>query len=156
MKQFRKIKPCFFSFHTQVYPFILRFSVNQTLEEICAEDDIDDTDDWTVSLLQMCTTPGRWIKFEDNVYVCVIRGFDYSPHSISVVAHEIHHIVNAIFKNIGVKPDFENDECSAYLTDYITEKFFEGLNDSQHTPPQANVKTIDDILNNEENGSIEN
>lgn len=127
MKQYRKTPPCFFSFHTHLYPFIIRFSVNQTAEELCAEDQVDGEDDLTVSLIHSCTTPGRIIPFEDGVFLAVIKGYDGSPDAHSVIAHEIHHLANFIFDRIGQKPDVKNDECSAYLHGFITNQFYEGL-----------------------------
>lgn len=127
MKRYKHVSPAFFSMHLQVYPFIIRFSVNQSFEQLCEEDQIDTTDDYTVALLQSCTTPGRVIPFEDNVYLVVIRGFDFSPDAFGVVAHEITHIVNFVFKRIGHKPDVDNDEPECYLTQYITNQFFEGI-----------------------------
>jgi len=127
MKQHKLLPSQFFSFYMELYPFILRFSVNQTLEEICNEDHIDDTDDFTVSLISACTTPGRIIPFEDSVYLCVLKRFDTSPSSHGVFAHEALHLMNFIVEKIGAKLCTDNDEFCCYMLGYITEKFYENL-----------------------------
>jgi hypothetical protein len=38
---------------------------------------------------------------------------------LDIIAHEVVHIVNIIFKDCGVKLDLDNDEPQAYLTGYI-------------------------------------
>ncbi len=55
-----------------------------------------------------------------NYYVIVLntKG-SYKKPSIGVLAHECLHLVDMIFRNYGVKPDFKNDEPNAYLLEYF-------------------------------------
>jgi len=50
-------------------------------------------------------------------YVCFNEGL--KSH---VIAHEVVHLVNAIFRDRYVKLDLNNDEPQAYLTGYLFEK----------------------------------
>jgi hypothetical protein len=47
-------------------------------------------------------------------YICIDK--DVSNH---LIAHEVVHLVNFIFKRIGVKLDIDNDEPQAYLTGWL-------------------------------------
>ena len=46
-----------------------------------------------------------------------IIAFEYSEGSI--IAHEVTHLVNYIFKDKGVELDLNNDEPQAYLTGWL-------------------------------------
>jgi hypothetical protein len=50
---------------------------------------------------------------KDNI-VLAIEEVNYA-----IIAHEIVHIVNSIFKRAGIKLDLDNDEPQAYLTGYL-------------------------------------
>ena len=56
------------------------------------------------------------IVFNDNKgnIVLAIEEVNYG-----IIAHEIVHIVNSIFKRTGMKLDVDNDEAQAYLTGYL-------------------------------------
>jgi len=45
------------------------------------------------------------------------------------VAHEIVHCVNSILDYAGVLPSFENDEPTAYLTDWVTDQVYKFMDD---------------------------
>lgn len=55
-----------------------------------------------------------------------IIAFEYSEGSI--IAHEIIHLVNYIFKDRGVKLDIKNDESQAYLTGWLFKEIDKFLN----------------------------
>lgn len=55
-----------------------------------------------------------------------IVAFEYSEGSI--IAHEVVHLVNYIFKDRGVKLDIKNDEPQAYLTGWIFNKIDKFIN----------------------------
>lgn len=55
-----------------------------------------------------------------NKYIMV---FDKKYINYSVIAHEIVHTVNVIFKEHHLLLDVDNDEAQAYLTGWIMEKF---------------------------------
>jgi hypothetical protein len=49
-----------------------------------------------------------------------IVAFTHSKEGI--IAHEVVHLVNHIFKDRGVELDLENDESQAYLTGWLYDK----------------------------------
>jgi len=48
--------------------------------------------------------------------------------SINIIVHESLHIVNMIFSERGIKHDTINDEPSAYLLGWVTDKINDTLN----------------------------
>ena len=40
----------------------------------------------------------------------------------SVLSHEVTHLVNWVFRDLGVVPDLYNDEPQAYFTEYLYKK----------------------------------
>lgn len=46
----------------------------------------------------------------------------------SIIVHESVHIVNFIFHLNNIKPDIDNDETQAYLTQYIYKELKQVLN----------------------------
>jgi hypothetical protein len=58
----------------------------------------------------------------DDEYIVAIKKISWS-----VIAHEIVHIVNAIFISCGVQLDRHNDEPQAYLTGWVANEIEEFL-----------------------------
>jgi hypothetical protein len=56
------------------------------------------------------------VVFEDKKGKIVLA---IQEKRLDIIAHEIVHIVNMIFKRCGVQLDLDNDEPQAYLTGYI-------------------------------------
>ena len=56
------------------------------------------------------------IVFNDNKSNIVLA---IQEVSYGIIAHEIVHIVNSIFKRTGIELDVDNDEAQAYLTGYL-------------------------------------
>ena len=54
---------------------------------------------------------------EKDEYIVAIKVADWS-----IIAHEVTHLVNAIFKKCGVILDIDNDEPQAYLTGWIIDE----------------------------------
>ena len=61
-----------------------------------------------------------------NKYNEYIVAFEYSEGSI--IAHEVTHLVNYIFKDRGVELDLNNDEPQAYLTGWLFKEIDKFLN----------------------------
>ena len=61
-----------------------------------------------------------------NKYNEYIVAFEYSEGSI--IAHEVAHLVNYIFKDRGVELDLNNDEPQAYLTGWLFKEIDKFLN----------------------------
>ena len=55
-----------------------------------------------------------------------IIAFEYSEGSI--IAHEVTHLVNYVFKDRGVELDLNNDEPQAYLTGWLFKEIDKFLN----------------------------
>ena len=51
---------------------------------------------------------------DNDEYIVAIKKVEWS-----IIAHEVVHIVNAIFLNCGIELDRHNDEPQAYLTGWI-------------------------------------
>lgn len=52
----------------------------------------------------------------------------FESNDNSLIAHEIVHIINYIFLDIGVELDRVNDETQAYLTGWLFEKIYDFIN----------------------------
>lgn len=52
---------------------------------------------------------------ENDEYIIAIKKVEWS-----IIAHEVVHIVNAIFLKCRIEPDRNNDEPQAYLTGWVT------------------------------------
>jgi hypothetical protein len=61
------------------------------------------------------------IKDKDE-YIVAIKKIEWS-----IIAHEVVHIVNAIFLKCGIELDRHNDEPQAYLTGWIVNEINEFL-----------------------------
>lgn len=67
------------------------------------------------------------IKVDENLYDAVVFEIKNNDEYLvaikkvewSIIAHEVVHIVNAIFLKCGVELDRRNDEPQAYLTGWI-------------------------------------
>lgn len=79
----------------------------------CPEYGITQEEDWdTFGGFAMC----RRKKSGSKVY-----GIFLGPKcSVRGISHEANHIKNYIFKEIGYRPDLDNDEAESYLMGYIT------------------------------------
>ena len=49
--------------------------------------------------------------------------------TLSVLAHEIVHLINIIYRQKGIKLDTENDEWQAYLTSWLFKNLYQGIYD---------------------------
>lgn len=66
-----------------------------------------------------------FFELKDNdEYIVAIKKVD-----LSIVAHEIVHIVNAIFLSCGIELDRRNDEPQAYLTGWIFKQIYNFIED---------------------------
>jgi len=58
-----------------------------------------------------------------------IVAFEWYDHSL--IAHEIVHIINYLFLDVGVELDRVNDETQAYLTGYLFKKIKKFIKNSK-------------------------
>ena len=76
-------------------------------------------------------------KIDDSLYDAVVfEPMDKDEYVIaikvakwSIIAHEIVHVVNAIFLKCGIELDRNNDEPQAYLTGWVAEEIDKFLKD---------------------------
>lgn len=47
--------------------------------------------------------------------------------TLSVLAHEIVHLINIIYRQKGIRLDTENDEWQAYLTSWLFKNLYQGI-----------------------------
>ena len=45
-----------------------------------------------------------------------------------IITHEAIHIKNILFGTVGIKPDVDNDEPEAYLTEWVVNKIYSVFN----------------------------
>lgn len=64
-------------------------------------------------------------KSKDNLPFTVV--IHSNSRSLSVIAHEAVHAAHYIQKSMGIVPDFDNDELTAYIVEYICEKVEKAL-----------------------------
>lgn len=46
---------------------------------------------------------------------------------IDIISHESVHVVNLIFKEVGIELDIENDEPQAYLMGWVVDKIYKAI-----------------------------
>jgi hypothetical protein len=77
-------------------------------------------------------------KIDDNLYEAVVFEIKDNDEYIvaikkvewSIIAHEVVHIVNAIFLKCGIELDRHNDEPQAYLTGWVVNEIDEFLKET--------------------------
>ena len=70
------------------------------------------------------TCYGRCVSWESVDGKMVIGLY---AESIPIVTHEAVHAANEVFDKIGQKPDLRNDECYAYLVEWIVKEFIDHI-----------------------------
>lgn len=83
--------------------------------------DFDLTNGYTAMVHRIFTSTGQ------REYYAV---FNSSNENIdtSIIAHEVVHLVNRVFIDVGITPDLENDEPQAYLTGWFADQIDKFLN----------------------------
>lgn len=75
-------------------------------------------DDWEDSK----TNLGRIIEFSGGFIVLLKADNDQFRKFVSILVHEIVHVVNYLLKNRGISLGEDSHEIYAYLTEYITKE----------------------------------
>ena len=67
-----------------------------------------------------------WVVGEDEKIIRAIwlEKFKNTPKDISLLSHEVNHLVEDVFKDIGSKGD---DEAKPFYTEYWMRKILEGI-----------------------------
>jgi len=120
-----------------VYPFDIMFSINQTDKEFSnslSKKLHKDHFDQFMSDAHMphmeSSNPGtaRTIRLTGGQTVMRMNHWDGSAQMHGVVAHEIFHVIEFLFRRIEIKLCNKSDEAYAYAIGYLTEKFYENMN----------------------------
>lgn len=100
--KYRKIEIPIFSSYLLIYETTSWNVINETY---CT-----DFDDGTYSVVFPYT--------DENHFVQYVVAFKEKPTN-AIIAHEVVHLVNLLFKTVGAKLDVNNDEVQAYLTEWF-------------------------------------
>lgn len=80
------------------------------------------------------------IKVDENLYDAVVFEIKNNDEYLiaikkvewSIIAHEVVHLVNAIFLKCGVELDRHNDEPQAYLTGWIINEIDKHIRENEN------------------------
>lgn len=120
-----------------VYPFDIMFSINETdkdfkksLEGKLHKEDFDQfMSDGDMPHMENCT-PGkaRTIRLAGGQTLVRINHFELNAQMQGVLAHEIFHCIEFLFRRIEIKLTKFSDEAYAYAIGYLTEEFYKNYN----------------------------
>lgn len=119
-----------------VYPFDIFFSINQTDKQfrkaLKAVSHIDHFDMFMSDcrLPHMETSvPGsaRTIRLRTGQTVMRMNHYDGTARMNGVVAHEIFHCIDFLFRRIEIRLSNKSDEAYAYAIGYLTEEFYKNI-----------------------------
>lgn len=105
-----------YSYNIPIYYGKLNVLVGENLTELAGK--------YKIHLSCDVNTWLAFVAIEYGVYSVLLRP-SANPR---VVAHESVHIVNAIFKDVYIKLDIDNDEPYAYMLGWVVEKIHNSLN----------------------------
>lgn len=103
-----------------IYQGYLRIFVNQDFEEAAQIAGVSDEGNDLNSFGAFVSTSKIGVHHCFNV-------FFRENVDCSLIAHEVVHLVNAIYAERHMKLDIHNDEPQAYLTGWITEQIYKTL-----------------------------
>lgn len=69
-------------------------------------------------------TPYNAVVWKDNDDFTYHVAFSKGARKVSIIAHEVTHLVNLIFKDRCIKVDFDNDEPQAYFTGWLVGEIY--------------------------------
>lgn len=112
-----------------IYPFDVMFSFGETDEQVMAhlnkyEIDTTNNSGWVFEE----TTKGRCIIFPGNQTLIRLLTIPDTNTDYGYLQHEIFHAVHFILRKMGFKLKVSSGEAYAYLTQYLTEKVYEKIN----------------------------
>lgn len=145
-------------FKTDIYPVNICFVISDEPEKVTAMDidptDIDDIENavdlYATTFYDGRTFNKRKLHHSDQekevpvscMYVVFNPVNEVCDLTYGTLVHELVHVKNKIFKDIGMKSKYDNDEQEAYLMGYLMDvlmKFF------QDTLQEENMKNNDQI-----------
>lgn len=70
---------------------------------------------------------GFTISYDNGANVIWIDGMLNIGQMMNVMNHEVYHAAQALYRSIGVYPSKSNEECYAYLHEYLLRSIMEKL-----------------------------
>lgn len=70
---------------------------------------------------------GYTISLDDGREIIFVDSSLYLRTSLLVIDHECYHAVEALYRSIGVYPNTSNEECYAYLHEYLLGRIIDQL-----------------------------
>jgi hypothetical protein len=125
----------FFIIETPPYPFSIAVSIGQTKRDFntsmksVGNYNLTDIEDFFTrnDSGQTCSNDG------DNLVIVMLK----ADSSHGVIAHELFHAVTFIMATVGIKlnslvedKDGSTEEAYAYMIEYVTNKFYDKINES--------------------------
>ena len=119
-----------------VYPFDIMFSINQTDKDfrksLKAVNHKEHFDQFMsdINLPHMETSnkgTARTIRLSSGQTCMRLNHWDGSPQMNGVIAHEIFHCIEFLFRRIEITLCNKSDEAYAYAIGYLTEQFYENM-----------------------------
>ena len=126
-------KPKSFIVPMIIYPFDIMFSINQTdwafqesLKKYCPEKQFDEfmSDHLLPNMERSNYGTARCIRLKSGWTVIRCNHYDDSPEMRGVLAHEIFHAIEFLFRRIEIKLCGKSDEAYAYAIGYLTTEFY--------------------------------
>ena len=75
---------------------------------------------------------GYTISIDNGATIIYIDNVISIERTMYVAIHECYHAANAIMRSIGVYPSLANEECFAYLQEYLFKQIMDKLNYGIH------------------------
>lgn len=97
------------------------------LKEVLPEDDLKDLEEDNKCIIFSPGTTGRVITFNNSGLVLWLKTMPATPTTQNYLAHEIFHVVEAVFERIEMPLTSETSEAYAYLIGYLTETIYKNL-----------------------------
>lgn len=122
-----------FTISFPMYPFDLMVSIGEENSELHTKlKDIHNIQDRYLFLSDFKgeLNPARYALWQDaSLFLLRMKELPRISKGFGMLAHEICHIVNWSLEEVGMKLDCEaSGEAYAYLTGYLTEEIYKGLN----------------------------
>ena len=121
----RKRKPINQVIRGTVYPFDVMFSFgesDETLVKRLKRYHVQGEDEVLETLDENPSVRGRTVMFSSNQVCCRLNFIPETPSEIAMLQHEIFHVVEFLFRQIGMPLDDSSSEAYAYLIGFYTQE----------------------------------
>ena len=115
-----------------IYPFDLMVSVNQTDKELTTALKRKGVTEHVPALIAYgaVNNPAKYAFWnKDSMFLIRMKELPTTPMQFGMLAHEVSHVVTWALEELGFKLKASSSgEAYAYLTGFLTEKIYSGLN----------------------------